>query len=85
MENNLNNELKNLVSPFSNLEYNEQKEEIENKLKTLINVMYNVNSSQEILLASLDEINKEKDLSTIFMLCCSLEEEIAKTLEKILQ
>ncbi len=85
MENNLNNELKNLVSAFSNLEYNEQKEEIENKLKTLINVMYNVNSSQEILLASLDEINKEKDLSTIFMLCCSLEEEIAKTLEKILQ
>ena len=85
MENNLNNELKNLVSAFSNLEYNEQKEEIENKLKTLINVMYNVNSSQEILLASLDEIKKEKDLSTIFMLCCSLEEEIAKTLEKILQ
>ena len=85
MENNLNNELKNLVSAFSNLEYNEQKEEIENKLKTLINVMYNVNSSQEILLASLDEINKEKYLSTIFMLCCSLEEEIAKTLEKILQ
>ena len=85
MENNLNNELKNLVSAFSNLEYNEQKEEIENKLKTLINVMYNVNSSQEILLASLDEINKEKDLSTIFMLCCSLEEEIAKALEKILQ
>ena len=85
MENNLNNELKNLVLAFSNLEYNEQKEEIENKLKTLINVMYNVNSSQEILLASLDEIKKEKDLSTIFMLCCSLEEEIAKTLEKILQ
>ena len=85
MENNLNNELKNLVLAFSNLEYKEQKEEMENKLKTLINVMCNVNSSQEILLTSLDETNKEKDLSTIFMLCCILEEEIAKTLEKILQ
>lgn len=42
--------------------------------------MYN----QGIVLPLVNCSNEENDLSMIFMLCCVLEEEIAKTLEKIM-
>ena len=83
MENNLNNELKDLILAFSDLDYKTQKEEIENKLKILIDVICNINHSQETQEISINE-TKEQYISTIFMLCCILEEEIAKTLEKII-
>lgn len=84
MQNDLDVELKNLVLAFSDLDYKMQKDEIFNKLKTLFDVMRNVNSSQEMDFPLTNKSSDENDLSMIFMLCCVLEEEIAKTLEKIM-
>ena len=84
MQNDLNVELKNLVEAFSNLDFKTQKEEVVNKLKTLFDVMRNVNSSQEMVFPLTNKLSDENDLSMVFMLCCVLEEEIAKTLEKVM-
>ena len=84
MKNNNNNLLNELVKSFSELKYDEQVNEIENKIKALIAVFNELNDDKELSLVSSKNIVNDSDLTEIFNLLCCLEEEVAKLLlEKI--
>jgi hypothetical protein len=77
----LNNELNNLLKSFSELPDEEQIEEIENKIKTIIAILNTVNQDKNLLLTSTNNIeDNDANLTKIFSLLCCLEEEIGKLL-----
>jgi len=77
----LNNELNNLLKSFSELPDEEQIEEIENKIKTIIAILNIVNQDKNLLLTSTNNIeDNDANLTKIFSLLCCLEEEIGKLL-----
>ena len=77
----LNNELNNLLKYFSELPDEEQIEEIENKIKTIIIILNIVNQDKNLLLTSTNNIeDNDANLTKIFIILCYLEEEIGKLL-----
>ena len=71
-----NKELKNLVDSFSKLSTEEQVDEIEKELKTLIAIINSLNKSELSLVSATPYDNGGTNLVQVYSLICSLEEEI---------
>ena len=82
MNTDLNKELKNLTEKFSELSDEEQVKEIEDKIKVILGVINEINNDNLTLVSTFGIEDKGTNLTNVFCLICSLEEEIAKLLLK---
>ena len=75
-------ELNELLDAFSKLDIDSQKNEIDNKLKEMLAMLNRLNNNELVLGSYHDESNMQ--LTRTYSLILSIENEIAKILEKTL-
>lgn len=76
---NTNEDLKSLIESFDELSQKSQCDEINTKIKSLIGLFNELNIDKNLLLSPTDD---KSDMSTIFGLLCTLENEIGKYLDE---